>query len=112
MHTQRGLHKSPPGCCALYALSAVSPAFAPHQQPTLAKLAEKHTRNSCLLSDPSNHAARGVPAQDALARTPLSSMMMKVFPSVNRHQDPKQAERNDSGQLALSLPVSIGPPTS
>ncbi|MBW0532865.1 hypothetical protein O181_072580 [Austropuccinia psidii MF-1] len=37
----------------------------------LVMLANKHTRNVCLLSAPSNHMARGVPAQDALARTPL-----------------------------------------
>ncbi|MBW0589609.1 hypothetical protein O181_129324 [Austropuccinia psidii MF-1] len=34
-------------------------------------LADKHTRNVCLLSAPSDHKARGVLAQDALARTPL-----------------------------------------
>ncbi|MBW0520194.1 hypothetical protein O181_059909 [Austropuccinia psidii MF-1] len=73
-------------------------------------LANKHTRNACLLSKPSNHAARGVPSQDALARTPLWSTMMKVFPSGNGHQDPKQANGNDSGQLALSPPVLICPP--
>ncbi|MBW0533691.1 hypothetical protein O181_073406 [Austropuccinia psidii MF-1] len=49
-------------------------------------------------------------AQDALARTPLLSAMMKVFPSGNRHQDPKQADGNDPIQLALSLPVLICPP--
>ncbi|MBW0551816.1 hypothetical protein O181_091531 [Austropuccinia psidii MF-1] len=37
--------------------------------------------------------------------------MMKVSPSGNGHQDPKQADGNDSGQLALSLPVSILPPS-
>ncbi|MBW0584460.1 hypothetical protein O181_124175 [Austropuccinia psidii MF-1] len=58
-------------------------------------LANKHTRNSCLLSNPSNHVDRGVPAQDTLARTPLWSTMMKVFPSGNGHWDPKQADGND-----------------
>ncbi|MBW0529790.1 hypothetical protein O181_069505 [Austropuccinia psidii MF-1] len=73
-------------------------------------LDNKHTRNDCLLSDPSNHLPGGVPAQDTLARTPLLSTMMKVFPSGNGHQAPQQANGNDSGQLALSLPVSICPP--
>ncbi|MBW0502466.1 hypothetical protein O181_042181, partial [Austropuccinia psidii MF-1] len=99
------------GCHALYALSGVSPAFAPQQQPTLLMLADKHTRNACLFSDPSNHAARGVPTQDALERTSLWLVMMKVFLSRNGHQDPKQADRNHSGQLAQSLPVSICPPS-
>ncbi|MBW0554108.1 hypothetical protein O181_093823 [Austropuccinia psidii MF-1] len=68
----------------------------------LVMLADKHTRNSCSLCNPSNHAARGVPAQDALPRTPLWLMMMKAFPSGNGRWDPKQADRNNSGQLALS----------
>ncbi|MBW0546652.1 hypothetical protein O181_086367 [Austropuccinia psidii MF-1] len=73
-------------------------------------LADKHTRNACSLSHPSDHAARGVPPQDGLARTPLWSTMMKVFPSSNGHRDPKQANGKDSGKLALSLPVLIFPP--
>ncbi|MBW0505804.1 hypothetical protein O181_045519 [Austropuccinia psidii MF-1] len=73
-------------------------------------LADKHTRNACSLSDPSDHTARGVPAQDTLARTPLWLKMMKPFPSWNGHRDPKQANRNNSGKLALSLPVLICPP--
>ncbi|MBW0568427.1 hypothetical protein O181_108142 [Austropuccinia psidii MF-1] len=73
-------------------------------------LADKHTRNAPLLANPSGHVAREAPAQDALARTPLWLTMKKVFPSRNGHRDPKQADRNDSGQLALSLPVSICPP--
>ncbi|MBW0518941.1 hypothetical protein O181_058656 [Austropuccinia psidii MF-1] len=76
----------------------------------LAMLANKHTRNVCLLSAPSDHMARGVPAQDALARTPLWLTMMKPYPSAKGHQDPKQADGNDSGQLALSPQVSICPP--
>ncbi|MBW0523954.1 hypothetical protein O181_063669 [Austropuccinia psidii MF-1] len=76
----------------------------------LVMLANKHTRNACLLSDPSDHAARGVPAQDALVRTPLGLKMMKVFPNGNRHCDPKQANGNNSRKLALSLPVLICPP--
>ncbi|MBW0529072.1 hypothetical protein O181_068787 [Austropuccinia psidii MF-1] len=73
-------------------------------------LADKHTRNACLLSDSSNHAARGVPAQDALAKTPLCSTMMKVFPSGNGPRYPKQADGNNSRRLALSLQASICPP--
>ncbi|MBW0530963.1 hypothetical protein O181_070678 [Austropuccinia psidii MF-1] len=38
----------------------------------LVMLADKHTRNACLLSNRSDHGARGVPTQDALARTPLT----------------------------------------
>ncbi|MBW0530259.1 hypothetical protein O181_069974 [Austropuccinia psidii MF-1] len=97
-------------CRALYALRGVSPAFVPQQQPTLVMLSDKHTRSSCSLSDPSDHAARGVPAQDALARTPLWSTMMKVFPSGNGPRDLKQANRNNSRQLALSPQALICPP--
>ncbi|MBW0581173.1 hypothetical protein O181_120888 [Austropuccinia psidii MF-1] len=56
------------------------------------------------LSTPSDHTARGVLAQDALARTPLWSTMMKPYPSANGNRDPKQANGNNSGQLALSTP--------
>ncbi|MBW0580001.1 hypothetical protein O181_119716, partial [Austropuccinia psidii MF-1] len=73
-------------------------------------LADKHTRNVCLLSTPSDHAAREVLRQDGLARTPLWSTMMKSYPSANGHRDPKQADRNNSGQLALSPQVPICPP--
>ncbi|MBW0462884.1 hypothetical protein O181_002599 [Austropuccinia psidii MF-1] len=52
-------------------------------------LPDKHTRNACLLSDPSNHISRGVPDQEALVRTPLWSTMMKAFPSGNGRRDPK-----------------------
>ncbi|MBW0512347.1 hypothetical protein O181_052062 [Austropuccinia psidii MF-1] len=71
-----------------------------------------HTRNSCLLSDPSNHEARGVPNQDALMRTPLWLMMIKAFSSGNGLQDPKKADGNDSGRLAQSPQVLICPPPS
>ncbi|MBW0533719.1 hypothetical protein O181_073434, partial [Austropuccinia psidii MF-1] len=37
----------------------------------LVMLSDKHTRNIHSLSAPSDHTARGVPTQDALARTPL-----------------------------------------
>ncbi|MBW0564005.1 hypothetical protein O181_103720 [Austropuccinia psidii MF-1] len=63
-------------------------------------LANKHTRNARLLSDPSDHTARGVPDQDTLARTPLWSTMMKTLPSGNGRRDPKQADGNNSRQLA------------
>ncbi|MBW0519730.1 hypothetical protein O181_059445 [Austropuccinia psidii MF-1] len=99
-----------PKCRALYALSGVSPASAPQQQPTLVMLSNKHTRNACLLSDTSDNTARGVPTQEALVRTLFWSTMMKVFPSRNGQQNPKQANRNNSGRLALSPQVLICPP--
>ncbi|MBW0507030.1 hypothetical protein O181_046745 [Austropuccinia psidii MF-1] len=68
-------------------------------------IADKHTRYTHLLSNPSDHTARGVPDQDSLARTPLWSTMMKELPSGNGHWDPKQAEGNDYGQLAQSPQV-------
>ncbi|MBW0480910.1 hypothetical protein O181_020625 [Austropuccinia psidii MF-1] len=73
-------------------------------------LANKHTRNACSLSNPSNCVARGVPAQDTLARTPLWSMMMKALPIGNGFWDPKQADGNASGQLAPCPQVLICPP--
>ncbi|MBW0559936.1 hypothetical protein O181_099651 [Austropuccinia psidii MF-1] len=73
-------------------------------------LADKHTRNACLLSNPYDQAARGVPNQDTLVRTPLWLTIMKKFPSGNGTWDPKQAEGNDSGQLAQSSQVLICPP--
>ncbi|MBW0510369.1 hypothetical protein O181_050084 [Austropuccinia psidii MF-1] len=72
-------------------------------------LADKHTRNACSLSNPSDHGARGVPNHDAIVRTPGWLTMMKAFLSGNGHQDPKQADRNDSAQLALSPQVLICP---
>ncbi|MBW0542755.1 hypothetical protein O181_082470 [Austropuccinia psidii MF-1] len=65
-------------------------------------LSDKHTRNAHLLSEPSNHAARGVPDEDALVRTPLWLTMMKAFPSGNGRWDPKQADGYDSGRLYQS----------
>ncbi|MBW0518905.1 hypothetical protein O181_058620 [Austropuccinia psidii MF-1] len=65
-------------------------------------LANKHTRNACLLSNPSDHVARGVPDQEALARSPLWSTMTKAFPSGNGRRDTKQADSNNSKQLAQS----------
>ncbi|MBW0560291.1 hypothetical protein O181_100006 [Austropuccinia psidii MF-1] len=75
----------------------------------LVMLANKHTRNSHLFSNPSDHAARGVPPQNTLARTPLWLTMMKAFPSRNGCRDPKQADRNAFGQLAPFPQVSICP---
>ncbi|MBW0551999.1 hypothetical protein O181_091714, partial [Austropuccinia psidii MF-1] len=72
-------------------------------------LADKYTRNVCLLSAPSDHAGRGVLAQDGLARTPLWSTIMKPYLSANGHWDPKQADRNNSGQFSLSPQVLICP---
>ncbi|MBW0572762.1 hypothetical protein O181_112477, partial [Austropuccinia psidii MF-1] len=76
----------------------------------LVMLANKHTRNVFSLSSPSNHMARGVLAQDALARTPLWSTMMKPYSSPNGQQDPNQPNRNNSRQLVLSAQVLICPP--
>ncbi|MBW0588184.1 hypothetical protein O181_127899 [Austropuccinia psidii MF-1] len=78
----------------------------------LVTLANKHTRTFCLLSAPSSHAARGVLSQDVLSRTPLWSTMMKPYPSTDGHRDPKQANGNNSRQLALSPQVSICPPSN
>ncbi|MBW0530561.1 hypothetical protein O181_070276 [Austropuccinia psidii MF-1] len=78
----------------------------------LVMLADKHTRNACLLSNPSDHVAREVPNQEALLRTPLWSAMMKAFPSGNGRRDPKQENGNYSGQLAQSPQVLICPPPS
>ncbi|MBW0560778.1 hypothetical protein O181_100493 [Austropuccinia psidii MF-1] len=75
-------------------------------------LSDKDTRNACSLSNPSNSAARGVPAQDTLGRTPFWFTMMKEFPSGNGRQDPKQADGNTSGQLAPYPQVLICPPPS
>ncbi|MBW0497647.1 hypothetical protein O181_037362 [Austropuccinia psidii MF-1] len=43
-------------------------------------------------------------------KTPLWLTMMKVFPSRNGPQDPKQADGNNSGGLALSPQALICPP--
>ncbi|MBW0588034.1 hypothetical protein O181_127749 [Austropuccinia psidii MF-1] len=75
-------------------------------------LADKHTRNVCLLSAPSDHTARGVSAQDALVRTPLWLTMTKPYPSMDGHRDPKQADGNDSRQLDLSTPPPRPPSNS
>ncbi|MBW0501523.1 hypothetical protein O181_041238 [Austropuccinia psidii MF-1] len=73
-------------------------------------LANKHTRNACLLSNTSNHLARGVSAQDTIARTPLWLTMMKAFPSGNGTRDPKQADTNNSQHFPCPLKASICPP--
>ncbi|MBW0564276.1 hypothetical protein O181_103991 [Austropuccinia psidii MF-1] len=94
-------------CCAPYALSRVSPASDPPPRPTLLILANKHTKIACLFCNHPNHTARGVPAQAALVRTPLWLTMMKAFPSGNGLPDPKLANGNASGKLALCPQVSI-----
>ncbi|MBW0506907.1 hypothetical protein O181_046622, partial [Austropuccinia psidii MF-1] len=104
------LNLSNSSCRALYAPSGVLPAFIPQQRPTLVMLADKHTRNVCLFSAPSDHAAREALAQDTLASTPLWSTMMKPYPSANEHRDPKQAYGNNSGRLARSPQLLIFPP--
>ncbi|MBW0480424.1 hypothetical protein O181_020139 [Austropuccinia psidii MF-1] len=76
----------------------------------LVLLSDKHTRNACLLSNPSDHAAREVPGQDTLARTPLWSTIIKAFPRGNVRWDNKQADGNACGKFTLSLQVSICPP--
>ncbi|MBW0565666.1 hypothetical protein O181_105381 [Austropuccinia psidii MF-1] len=86
------------------------PASAPPQQPMLVMLANKPTKNYHLLYNPSEHMARGVPAQDALVRTPLWSTMMKAFLSGNGLRDPKPEESNTARQSALSPQVLIFPP--
>ncbi|MBW0591436.1 hypothetical protein O181_131151, partial [Austropuccinia psidii MF-1] len=64
-------------------------------------LADKHTRNARLLSDSYDHTARGVPAQDALARTPLCPVPSSIDlstppprPPSNGHFTPRP-ERSD-----------------
>ncbi|MBW0501956.1 hypothetical protein O181_041671 [Austropuccinia psidii MF-1] len=47
--------------------------------------------------------ARGVPAQDALVRTPLWSTMIKASLRGNGLCNPKLEDRNAAGQLALAL---------
>ncbi|MBW0557009.1 hypothetical protein O181_096724, partial [Austropuccinia psidii MF-1] len=107
------------GKLTLYSLVLQPPSFVQtllpgHMAGNLAAVTcdqmHHHTRNVCLSSAPSDHEARGVLAQDALARTPLWSTMMKRYPSVNRHRDLKKANGNNSGRLALSPQEFICPP--
>ncbi|MBW0583282.1 hypothetical protein O181_122997, partial [Austropuccinia psidii MF-1] len=104
MQIQRGPHDHPPGCRALYETSRVSPAFIPRRQPTLVMLANKHTRNVRSLSAPSNHEARGVLSQDALARTPLWSTMMKQYPSPNGDRERFRTISPVPSSIDLSTP--------
>ncbi|MBW0468122.1 hypothetical protein O181_007837 [Austropuccinia psidii MF-1] len=76
----------------------------------LVMLANKNIKNACLLFNPSDHATRGVPMQDALMMTPSWSTMMKAFQRGTGHQSPKQEDRNISRQLAWCPQVSICPP--
>ncbi|MBW0554155.1 hypothetical protein O181_093870 [Austropuccinia psidii MF-1] len=91
------LNLSNSSCRALYAPSAVSPAFVPQQRPTLVMLADKHTRNFCSFPAPSDHEARGVLAQDTLGRIPLcpvpssidlSTPLLGHYPMVTSLLDP------------------------
>ncbi|MBW0522838.1 hypothetical protein O181_062553 [Austropuccinia psidii MF-1] len=91
--TKRGI----PCICSLTATNAFDACQQAHE-------------SVCLLSAPSNHEARGVLSQDTLASTPLWSTMMKPYPSANGHWDLKQANGNDSRQLALSPQALICPP--
>ncbi|MBW0490352.1 hypothetical protein O181_030067 [Austropuccinia psidii MF-1] len=61
-------------------------------------LADKHTKNSCLLCDHSHHTARDNPVQDTLVRTPSWLIMMKAFLRRNGLHNPKLAGRNSSGR--------------
>ncbi|MBW0505416.1 hypothetical protein O181_045131 [Austropuccinia psidii MF-1] len=56
----------------------------------LVMLSDKHTRNACLFSNPSDHMAKGVPSQNTLTRTPLWLTMMKVFPRGNAPRTPNR----------------------
>ncbi|MBW0495383.1 hypothetical protein O181_035098 [Austropuccinia psidii MF-1] len=67
-------------------------------------LANKHTRNARLFSNPSSHAARGVPNQDTLARTPLWLTMMKAFPSGNECREQFRMIRPVPSSIDLSTP--------
>ncbi|MBW0551426.1 hypothetical protein O181_091141 [Austropuccinia psidii MF-1] len=59
----------------------------------------RQAHKKCLfIVRPFRPQARGVPAQDALARTPLWSTMMKPFLSVNGRRGPEQANGIDCGQ--------------
>ncbi|MBW0566174.1 hypothetical protein O181_105889 [Austropuccinia psidii MF-1] len=73
-------------------------------------LANKRPRNVCSLSAPSDYEARGVLAQDTLARTPLWSTMMNQYPSASGHRDLKKANGNNSGRSALSPQALNCPP--
>ncbi|MBW0553905.1 hypothetical protein O181_093620 [Austropuccinia psidii MF-1] len=82
-----------------------TPASTFQQQPTPVMLADKHTRNSCLFSDPSNHASRGVRNQDALVRTPVWSTMMKAFPSGNGRRERFRTISPVPSSIDLSTPL-------
>ncbi|MBW0468902.1 hypothetical protein O181_008617 [Austropuccinia psidii MF-1] len=81
-------------------------------------LANKHTRNSRLLSNPSDHAARGVPDQNTPVRTPLWSTMMKASITKQKWTPEPQKGRRErfwtirpvSSRINLSTPPPRPPP--
>ncbi|MBW0480189.1 hypothetical protein O181_019904 [Austropuccinia psidii MF-1] len=75
----------------------------------LVMLADKHIKNACSLCNHFDHTVRGDPEQDTIMRTALWSTMMKEFLRRNGLPNPKQADRNNSGRLALSPQVLICP---
>ncbi|MBW0513817.1 hypothetical protein O181_053532 [Austropuccinia psidii MF-1] len=80
-------------------------------------LADKHIRKVRSLSAPSDHAAREVLTQDALARTPLWSTMIKPYLSTNGHQEqfrtisPNKTPRQDSPVPSLPHEQTLRQPT-
>ncbi|MBW0571672.1 hypothetical protein O181_111387 [Austropuccinia psidii MF-1] len=54
----------------------------------LVMLSDKHTRNACLLSDPSDHMARGVPDQEAVVITPLPTSDGHFTPKLEQSDYP------------------------
>ncbi|MBW0516762.1 hypothetical protein O181_056477 [Austropuccinia psidii MF-1] len=96
--------------CALCVLSRVSPAFAPPQQPMLVMPADKHTRNACLLSNPSKHAARGVPDQDSFVVNNNESIPEREWtlgPQTGRQEQFRMIIPVPSG-IDLSTPPLLG----
>ncbi|MBW0514864.1 hypothetical protein O181_054579 [Austropuccinia psidii MF-1] len=73
-------------------------------------LASKHTKNACLLCNPSYYTARAVPVQETLVSTAYWLTMIKEFLSRNGYCNPKQADGNVSGRLAWCPQVLILPP--
>ncbi|MBW0559546.1 hypothetical protein O181_099261 [Austropuccinia psidii MF-1] len=71
----------------------------------LVMLSNKHTRNAPFLSNPSNHASRGVPDQHAIVRTPFWSTMMKAFPSGNGCREQFRTISPVPSSINLSTPL-------
>ncbi|MBW0486472.1 hypothetical protein O181_026187 [Austropuccinia psidii MF-1] len=96
---------------ALYAISGVSPACTPPQLLTLVMLAKKHTRNACLLCNPSNHAARGAAAQDSFVVDNDESIPKRELiwgPQTGR-QEPFRIIRPVSSSINWSIPLPRPP---